>query len=1074
MQETVEQLQGQNSQLQQSQSELEDEVAKLQNEVANLNQELDAEREKSTAAARDLQQTKIELFSLQQQFSSLHDQAASRSTSDATHYKERAKLQAEIAALQRANHSLLTEKTELEGSLEDLTLDKEQLTEEKETLEERLEELKIDAETAQMEVEELRVELESAKESSTSTAVSGDEEAQALATQNARLREALIRLREQTSHEKVDLWRQLKAAEKQANLSLASQSELESLRASKADLEEQVGLLKETVDQGSAFESMVEDLSDRVMALEDENVALQSTIREMEDAADIAAELEEVQAEEVKALMRDLEGRDTSKFSSTFPDYIVIFALTPPFTSVIRNLEEAIKMQRRREEDFQRTIINYRSTVETLKQEKNELLALQRGGEGEKSKIIATSQKALARAAQLVSDAAKARKRDAEYAFAQVERDVQRHLAERLESMLPPSVVSAELAAIKGELLLCKIVGKAFMTLEGLSASFSKTIRSGMAEIISAGESPVEQSGAAKMSDEAAQTIFRLLHETSFCTSTIEMSSELVRFLAAGHWPDMLNTEQSTELGSAFVHLLSELDVLMGDHLKILKEEGSLSPHRSNLGGFQQLIGATLNALKNIRSIDDKVLVANNWKPPAWQLFMDASIAKFNCLGASASIAAAANPDDGPDSATLLPSMLRRIMPKMEQISSEAIKTGPRMSNLDVGNEKLVKDLERTVASWKIESQNLVDSVRALFQDQSAIRSDKILACEAVAESAIRTLSLLTSSLRAADLNSQDPDSPHALSAECQDPWLGVSVLSQKIRAIDGDPEDVNFAVRASKIEQRLSVAIENEPKLELANNKVATLEKNLGARSKEIALQNARLSELEQLLAKSNIQASSSRMPATASLTEELFKFKEENRVLTDAMDVLQQQVDEYEAELRVLKDPRGFSSKGRSSRSTPVRSSSRRSSIGRPEEGVPDISPAALTALEAAVFRPALESLRREGSALKASTISKTLCELPPMSVPCLMVKHANSVMEPNKASHSDRNDHVTHMSSVLHAARASLRLERASVRVVDLSSSASARSKWRQSLWKASLAEERLREASIAAASLVSGHA
>jgi hypothetical protein len=51
-------------------------------------------------------------------------------------------------------------------------------------------------------------------------------------------------------------------------------------------------------------------------------VAAQQTIREMEEAADITAEMEEVQAEELKALNREMEDRETT----------------------IRNLEEAIKM----------------------------------------------------------------------------------------------------------------------------------------------------------------------------------------------------------------------------------------------------------------------------------------------------------------------------------------------------------------------------------------------------------------------------------------------------------------------------------------------------------------------------------------------------------------------------------------------------------------------------------------------------------------------------------------------------------------------------------------------------------
>ena len=67
---------------------------------------------------------------------------------------------------------------------------------------------------------------------------------------------------------------------------------------------------------------VVEDLSDRIMAMEDDNIALRATIRDLEEAAELTQEMEEVQTEELRALTQDLEGRDT----------------------IIRNLEEAIKM----------------------------------------------------------------------------------------------------------------------------------------------------------------------------------------------------------------------------------------------------------------------------------------------------------------------------------------------------------------------------------------------------------------------------------------------------------------------------------------------------------------------------------------------------------------------------------------------------------------------------------------------------------------------------------------------------------------------------------------------------------
>jgi dynactin 1 len=194
----------------------------------------------------------------------------------------------------------------------------------------------LEAEGALLQVEELRLELEDAHQQMAAIAVvrsaaaadinNNDDDAavkaQAFAVQNARLREALLRLREQASVEKMEVSRQLRVAEKEAETGKALISEVESLRALKANLDEQIHDLKDMVEQGAAFEGMVEDLSDRILALEEDNGLLRSTVCEMEEAAELTEEMEEVQAEEMKALAVDLEGRDT----------------------MIRNLEEAIKM----------------------------------------------------------------------------------------------------------------------------------------------------------------------------------------------------------------------------------------------------------------------------------------------------------------------------------------------------------------------------------------------------------------------------------------------------------------------------------------------------------------------------------------------------------------------------------------------------------------------------------------------------------------------------------------------------------------------------------------------------------
>jgi CAP-Gly domain len=81
-------------------------------------------------------------------------QLEQRATADASHYKERAKLQAEVASLNRRVEQLELDKQELEHNVEELALDKEQLEEGKEQLEDRLEELKLDAETGAFYVQE--------------------------------------------------------------------------------------------------------------------------------------------------------------------------------------------------------------------------------------------------------------------------------------------------------------------------------------------------------------------------------------------------------------------------------------------------------------------------------------------------------------------------------------------------------------------------------------------------------------------------------------------------------------------------------------------------------------------------------------------------------------------------------------------------------------------------------------------------------------------------------------------------------------------------------------------------------
>lgn len=815
--------------LQKAQDDRRDIDERLQDVLGELDtrkRELARERQERALEVEQLTMVRSELSALQHEFQARLDQTASRSASDASHYKERAKLQAELGAAKRQVEELEKEKLETESVLEDLALDKEQLQEEKEAMQDRLEELKIDAETAQMEVEELRMELEIAKEAAegvvsvrgtfiggVGTGADADDVAQALSVQNARLREALIRLREQASLEKMELSRELRAAEKEAAAGVVLTEEVETLRAAKKKLEEEMRDLKEMVDQGSAFESMVEDLSDRVLVLEDDNLALKSTIREMEEAADITAEMEEVQADENKSLMRDLEGRDT----------------------IIRNLEEAIKMQRRREEDFQRTVGNYRKTVDILKEEKKALMAFQEGDKGEKGNLLATSQKALARAAQLVVDAAIARKREAEAVFDRIEADVQRHLSVRLESLLPVSAASSEVASVKGELLLSRVAGKASRSLEGMASVFTGIFRSGMNKFSAEtdGDTPMGEDASFEITDEATLSITNMIHQSEVAFTTIDVASDLLKLLSAGQWPDLLSPDASTELGAIVGNSITELDIVLGDQLRTLKEEGVLSPHTSNIGAFHQTVQTTMQTLKTTMEADVTNFLPQGWAPPGWQIFKDVSISKFSCISAGAVVASIVSPDDGISTSTTSSPVseqtiasVKHLMSKLDQISAEATKSCHRLVRLDLQHESTVSDLTESAALWKEASLELLETMKETFSAKAEFTKKEVTKCESVAESTMRILAQFSSALRVANLNSEVDGKYHPLSPESKDAWEGVSILARAMRSVDGDADDVNYLLRARALENQLAEAVESVPKLSIANAKVSTLEK--------------------------------------------------------------------------------------------------------------------------------------------------------------------------------------------------------------------------------------------------------
>lgn len=487
--------------------------------------------------------------------------------------------------------------------------------------------------------------------------------------------------------------------------------------------------------------------------------------------------------------------------------------------------------QRRREEDFQRTVGNYRTMVETLKQEKNALLELQQGGEGEKSDLVSASQKALARAAQLVQDAAEMRKREAQAAIDRIDSQVRMHLSERLESLLPPSIAAAEIASIKGELLLSKVVGKASLSLDGIARSFAKTIRFKAWEWRADKEEEPDLSDPLTLTDEQQQMASTMIHQAEVAHVAIDVSGDLLWLLSAGQWPEILYPEASAELGAIMGHSMSELDLVLGNVLNTLKEEGVLSPHQSNIGAFRQTVVSTMQTLKSHIEQDGESLVPMDWKPPALKLFRDTSRAKYSSLGCYGAVASVLNAIDSYKPGAALRTkqfvaILRNLLQKLDQASSEAAKSCLRLAQLDVQDEETVMDITVLAEQWRAACDDLLGNVYNLLLSDKGIAAANLSSCEAATDEAVKLVSQFAATLRNADLQITHDQKFHPFSPEVADVWEGVTTLARSIRSKDGDEDDINYLLRARSIENSLEEAVEKEPKLALANAKITSLEK--------------------------------------------------------------------------------------------------------------------------------------------------------------------------------------------------------------------------------------------------------
>uniref|UniRef100_A0A8C8S830 Dynactin subunit 1 n=1 Tax=Pelusios castaneus TaxID=367368 RepID=A0A8C8S830_9SAUR len=316
----------------------------LRSQVRDLEEKLETlkmKRNEDKAKLKELEKYKIQLEQVQEWKSKMQEQQA-----DLQKRLKEAKKEAKDAL--EAKERYMEEMADTADAIEMATLDKEMAEERAESLQQEVDSLKEKVEYLTMDLEILKHEIE---EKGSDGAASSYQVKQ-LEEQNARLKDALVRMRDLSASEKQEHVKLQKHMEKK-------NSELETLRQQKEKLQEEVKQaertideLKEQVDAALGAEEMVETLTERNLDLEEKVRELRETVLDLEAMNEMNDELQE------NARETELELREQLDMA----------------TARVREAEKRVEAAQETVADYQQTIKKYRELTAHLQDVNRELM----------------------------------------------------------------------------------------------------------------------------------------------------------------------------------------------------------------------------------------------------------------------------------------------------------------------------------------------------------------------------------------------------------------------------------------------------------------------------------------------------------------------------------------------------------------------------------------------------------------------------------------------------------------------------------------------------------------------------
>ncbi|CAH0490296.1 unnamed protein product [Peronospora farinosa] len=329
---------------------------------------------------------------------------------------------------------------ELQDMIEMMTLEKETVEMDKEIAEEHAEEL-------QQEVEKLKAAMALSATTGSDYLEGSSVSAGDLENENNKLRAAVKMLHERGSEEKAELSKKLRQAQRENTELVSLREEVEELTTKKSKLESETEELKEMLDVANAYETMVEDLTEKNLTLGEKLAELETTVQSLESLREVDQEMEHQHTEYEAELRDEIDSQ----------------------RATLQELKQTALEQKTVLEDKERTIARFRDLAHSHREEIAQLKAKLRAESGAVESLKDTAHMALNQTMGLRALVAAAREHETEAAKQKIIADQARLENSFLRAVMPDSIFTeSDQKVLRIRLTLGRISGKSDILLQHL------------------------------------------------------------------------------------------------------------------------------------------------------------------------------------------------------------------------------------------------------------------------------------------------------------------------------------------------------------------------------------------------------------------------------------------------------------------------------------------------------------------------------------------------------------------------------------------------------------------------------